>query len=130
MKEKVRLYRNLTNKCYSYMLRIPRLGWRVQGHTPSAYMENVRFLVYGSGRKRVLETGRKTVHAFIEGSFLGPTLVAPDDLTLNIWEIKRVRYNPKVNATFVDTDNKPVYGAEQVWVTPVGVFARGLRYEV
>lgn len=41
--------------------------WKVIGHPASVSLNSVRFLVYQSGRDRVLREKKKYVHAFVEG---------------------------------------------------------------
>jgi hypothetical protein len=89
---KVDVYWNLHRKLYSVRDRSTGL---VIAHVRRIRMEDVEFVVQPAGRERVRETGRKSVHAFVRGTWLrnggGATALA----------FTAVTYNPYVNDTFV-----------------------------
>jgi hypothetical protein len=58
----VDVYRNLHKGCYSV-----RQGGKVRAHMDMVRMTHCRFVVSESGRVRVVESGRKNVHAFVRG---------------------------------------------------------------
>lgn len=60
----IRIYRNLHRQCLSIMQ-----AGKVACHAENVLMQNVRFIVSRAGQKRVRETKRKNVHAFIEGTW-------------------------------------------------------------
>lgn len=58
----VRVYRNLTRQCLSL-----QAAGRVIGHAHVLLVEDARPVISEAGRQRVIATGRKTVHAYVEG---------------------------------------------------------------
>lgn len=114
-----RIYRNLTKNCWSVQHRTPK-GWRVQAHQRALIAKDVDFVVYDSGRQRVLSTGHKNVHAYLVTS----TLLTPDEAAahqpvLDPWV--PFTYDPRVHTTFVIKDtNKPIQKATAVMLTPDG----------
>ena len=59
---KVEVYKNLRKQCFSI-----RQKGKVIGYALVLAMSNVEFVVQQGGRKRVLESGQKNVHAFLRG---------------------------------------------------------------
>lgn len=62
---RVKVYRNLTKKCYSVM--DPKTG-RVVAHSFAVCLKDVTFQVQQAGRERVLREKKKFVHAFVIGT--------------------------------------------------------------
>lgn len=87
----VQVYRNLTKKCYS----IRQFG-QVVAHSNSLCLANAKFIVNEVGRDRVRKTGRKQVHAVVEGYIKnsGCGVTEKDELQCEI------RYNPVYNDYF------------------------------
>lgn len=111
--ERVRVYRNLHKGCFS----VQGADGRVAGHVQTIVLRDVKFVVRPAGRKKVLETKRKNVHAFAVGvpiSFLDHAPV--------IQTGKRVSYNPYKAPTFVDEDNNPVLTASIAQVDSQGIW--------
>lgn len=114
---RVRVYRNLHKRCYSILHKVPRVGWRLRGHVDMIFLEDVEFIVSEAGRKRVLVTKRKNVHAFIEGEeidFIRNPLkiknLADDKLSQ-----KLVKYNPYAGESFMlltPNDRLPIFRAK------------------
>ena len=125
-----RVYRNLHNGLYSVQQRVRGKGWRVAGHRASVYLTSVLFRVSDAGRSRVLrEKKKKNVHAFVIGVYHGPTLVAEDDLCLDYKGVTSVTYNPyKAPFFFEKATGGQVRAADEAWVTPKGVFVRGVKF--
>lgn len=73
-----RVFRNLTRKCFSVQVRVTGKGWRTVAHASHVALSGVSFLVSENGRQRVLQTGRKHVHAFVQGELLAWSGVARD----------------------------------------------------
>lgn len=122
-----RVYRNLHRKCYSLQQRVTGKGWRVQGHRSGVYLSDATFEVSESGRQRVLATKKKNVHAFVRGRYCGPTFGEPE--VLQELGASRLSYNPYRGGHFVDMNTGlPVAGAQSVWLTISGVYAKGLVY--
>lgn len=63
----VRVFRNLTRKCYSIQARIPRKGWRTVAHAEAVEVIMANFHVSQAGRDSVLRTGKKVIHAWVQG---------------------------------------------------------------
>jgi hypothetical protein len=115
---RVEVYRNLSRPdgpWYSV-----RQGGRVIGHTKDIELNDCFFIVQQGGRRKVIATGRKNVHAWIYGRIkivdYGP-LVGP--LT--------VKYNPYHDKSFVyitpSGDVAPILSAVSVHINGGGVTA-------
>ena len=89
------VYWNLHEDCYSI-----RVKGKVVQHARQLIVENPTFVVQPAGRKRVLETRRKNVHAFVRG-----------DVTVVRHQPRRpagsvsVTYNPYESDAFVRRDD-------------------------
>lgn len=75
---KVKVYRNLRNKCLSVQFQ-----GRVIAHVDSVTLEGVTFKVSQSARRRVLETKQKNVHAFVCGIISSATRELVEPVTYN-----------------------------------------------
>lgn len=64
---KVDVYRNLNDQCYSVRSRESEDYGTVIEHVQRATLRDVEFVVQPAGRQRVLDEGRKNVHAFVRG---------------------------------------------------------------
>lgn len=103
--KKVKVYRNLTKRCYS----IQQAG-RVVGHCAGFRLNLVGFQVSEAARQRVISTGRKNVHAYIVGNLLSYSqsldLVGlykhyPD-------KFNAITYNPYKYNSFIYKDNERI----------------------
>ena len=101
---KVRVYYNVRKKKFSVQSE-----GKVIAHLSSMVLRNPIFKVSEAGRKRVLKTKRKNVHAFIIGDIetyfepIGPT--------------ESVGYNPYVYPNFIRyKDLSPVHSAQIAWL--------------
>jgi hypothetical protein len=101
--ENVMVYRNLTRNCWSIKDMATN---RVIGHAVSLELIGVQFKVSVSGRERVIRERKKYVHA---GGFGTCEKFDFDASTCN-W--KKVKYNPYVNATFVDEFGNAIHSAD------------------
>jgi hypothetical protein len=63
----VQVYRNLNRDCFS--IRDKKTGL-VVAYCNTATIQNAKFVVSATGHARVLKTGVRSVHAYIEGAFL------------------------------------------------------------
>ncbi len=128
--DRVKVYRNLRSpkdvKLYSVLGKENRVIDRVT----QLYLKDCKFIVRYAGQKRVRETGRKNVHAFIQGS-----IHQLDDLSNSYisyciqkrW-IHPVTYNPydnwrvasKMSNDFLYEDY--IESAPFVFIHPMGVF--------
>lgn len=82
----VKVYRNLTRKCYSV-----QQGGIVRCHVGRIELWQCKLKVSESGRQRVLKERRKNVHAFVEGR-----------VSAEFWGgwSKRLYYNPYEGPSF------------------------------
>lgn len=111
-----RVYRNLHRRCYSVQTKRPKVGWRLAFHTTSLTLTGVSFKVYERGREKVIQTGKKSVHAYVLGTLASPhILVYPTNLI-------RVSYNPFARGEFVRPDGSRVDKALTAHFTPTGVY--------
>jgi hypothetical protein len=147
---RVRVFRNLTSRCYSVQAQVfndrNRLVWRTVAHADSVTLADCRFRVSEAGRRRVLATGKKTVHAWIAGDLVAlggvirpawhlmphadiergaetPTAVRLPDPETGF----RLVYNPRKAPTFMVTDATPnamaTVGASTVHLSADGATA-------
>jgi len=114
---KVAIYRNLHKNCLSVQSRERVDYGKVIAYCKSIFVKRPKFIVREKGRLKVLEEGRKNVHAFIVGEC--PSL----ELWSWLRNIKmggnpttKVFYNPYKYSTFVDKDGNPVHKARAVVV--------------
>lgn len=118
------VYRNLHKKTYSL-----RSQGIVRAHADWVMLTDVTFKVSEVGRQKVIATRRKNVHAGCLGVQVSTDVnEIAANLLLQEKNLVQVWYNPYQTVTFVrkDTGEKCI-GADRVFVTPVGVFALGLR---
>lgn len=111
---KVEIYWNARIKTFSV-----RKDRKVVGHASKLMIRDATFHVSEAGRQRVLNSGHKNVHAFVRGELEGvvwdTTFVFGHAYEDNWTSSDRayaqvarkrlgteVRYNPRVNSTFVD----------------------------
>lgn len=109
--QRVRVYRNLTRKTYSIL--DPRTG-RVLGYSPEFTLAKATYKVSEAGRDRVRRTGRKTVHAFVEGHLTGDYVG---------WVIPQgtVHYNPRTHDTFTDERGNPAIAHDLIGLGQKGI---------
>lgn len=99
--KKVKVYFNLRNRQFSVMH-----NGAVVAHVPEVSLTDVRFNVHQSGHQKVLDSHRKNVHAFVEGTF---THQAESPQLLP----QGVKYNPYKYASFVRShDESPITSAK------------------
>lgn len=108
-RKRVRVYRNLNTGTLS--LQEKRNGsWKVTRHPKSIALKNVRFHVNEAGRLKVIETGQKNVHAFVEGELAK---------TCSLKKGQIVKYDPKKYRSF-KAGRKSIKAAEQVCIDSSG----------
>lgn len=107
----VEVYYNLHKKCLSVRHR-----GKVVLHTPAITLGNAKFVVREGGRQRVLQEGKKNVHAFVKGS----VFFEPIELELS----RNATYNPYKFSTFVDRDTLEALDE----VPLVRINGRSIRY--
>lgn len=79
---KVKVYFNLHKKLWSVLHMTPK-GWRLHSHMENLLLDDVTWKVSKAGRRRVLEEGRKNVHAFAIGT-----------LYMNTWALTQAEWHP------------------------------------
>ena len=126
---KVFVYWNLNKHCWSIRAREGQRRGRVIGHATQLSLTAVDMKVSEAGRQRVLETGRKNVHAGLAGILTGAVYLNagycedldPVETTAtqqqDFWGTPaRVSYNPRKGPTFVDCQTgAPVYRANDAY---------------
>lgn len=101
----VRVYRNLHNGLFSVLTKQDK-GWRLAGHVSQISLCSVHFIVSEAGRQRVLKTGKKDIHAYMQGC------LTTNEIFNKITENSRlveVRYNPYKTSKFMS-----FYDAEEI----------------
>tara|TARA_R100000231_G_C5226314_1_gene135170 strand:- start:80 stop:460 length:381 start_codon:yes stop_codon:yes gene_type:complete len=114
---KVAIYRNLQKNCLSVQSRERVDYGKVIAYCKSIFVKRPKFIVREKGRLKVLEEGRKNVHAFIVGEC--PSLKLWSwlrDIKMGGNSTTKVFYNPYKYSTFVDKDGNPVHKARAVVV--------------
>jgi len=112
----IRVYRNLRVGGYSV-----QQDAKVVAHAESLAMRQARFLVNEAGYLRVRATGRKTVHAYVEGYLSEGWRNRGHDVP------KRVTYNPRTSTGPYFTlahSGRRVDDVDWVFLGPGGVFVR------
>jgi len=98
---KVEVYYNLHRHLFSI-----RHKGKVIGHRRHVSLTDVKFAVQPAGRKKVLETGQKNVHAFVRGELVDYQNICHLDMP------KQVTYNPHKYESFVNKkDKSPIKSA-------------------
>ena len=119
---KVFCYFNLHKKLFSIRNQKTRL---VEGHSNLVALSNCKFKVSEAGRQRVLREKRKNVHAGVEGTFLGTSIMLMGEPIYDLEEdFVELTYNPYKYGTFVVKSTEvPVYSAKLVVLKDKQVFA-------
>lgn len=108
----VQVYRNLHKNKFSI-----RHKGKVIGHADYLMLKDAVFRVQPAGNQKVRDTGRKNVHAYIQGELCEkhghPNL-----------DLEAVTYNPYKHRSFVRKSTQmPIYQAPYVWLRTDEVFA-------
>jgi len=111
---RVDVYYNLHKKCLSI-----RHKGKVIHHTQTVELDDVTFVVSEKGRRRVVKTRRKNVHAVIRGTLI--------NYGLNYRNIDKrgsqVTYNPYIYKTFVLRKNaQPIHSAYKVIIVDKNIY--------
>jgi len=119
--QRVQVYRNLNKPGVTYSIRDAETGL-VLGHANRVLLNKCYFVVKQAGRKRVLETKKKNVHAWIEGHWgiihAGDNLLFTDGV--------KVKYNTYQNQTFVQEETgQHVLYTGLTYINEEGVYASG-----
>lgn len=110
--QQVEIYRNLNKPGITYSVRDAKTGL-VLGHASSLLLSRCKFIVNQRGRDKVVRTKRKSVHAWISGSFC--VIHAGDDKYFGNGTM--VSYNPYTNLYFeLAESGEPVIGASLIYI--------------
>ncbi len=102
--QRVHVYRNLHKNCWS--IKDDRTGL-VLGHAQNVLLKSAHFHVNERGRQRVLQTGNKNVHAWVDGYYWDSNEETP----IHTYKHSIAYYNPRKVDSFVDiTTNEPLSG--------------------
>ena len=112
----VRVFKNWKLGCYNIMQ-----SGKLLASAKQVRLSGVEFMVRSSGRKRMLEHGRRNVHAYAIGQLID--YVHPEDpRTLDKIEGRGVSYHPYQYAWFTDNETQaPVTGAQMAQFEESGV---------
>ena len=111
----VDVYRNLHKKTWS--IRDRKTG-RVVGHQKEVNVLDAKFVVQPSGRARVLQEGRKNVHAFVRGTLATYQEGLDDPRTFYLITPHAVRYHPyQAGHFFYDFPKNRIDKADMVELT-------------
>jgi len=103
---KVEVYYNLHKNVFSV-----RHKGKVLYHRRYVALTDVTFAVQPAGRKKVIDTGQKNVHAFVRGTLTNYSDISHTNLS------NEVTYNPYKYETFVSKDNeKPIFNSKSVFL--------------
>lgn len=104
LEKPIKVYKNLHKNCYSI-----KQGTLVVAHAERLCIKDVTFKVSEVNRQKVIETGQKNVHAFIEGFYTTSgmgTSAERNDLPVEVY------YNPYKTSKFMNKQyNKSLKGA-------------------
>ena len=115
--QRVAIYKNLHKNCLSIQSRERVDYGKVIAYCKSIFVKRPKFIVREKGRLKVLEEGRKNVHAFIVGECPSLKLWSSlRDIKMGGNSTTKVFYNPYKYSTFVDKDGNPVHKARAVVV--------------
>ncbi len=108
------VFRNLHQEGVTYSVR--NSEGKTILHTFGVVVKNPKFVVQPGGRKRVLQTGKKTVHAGVKGEIvLDPFEI--NDIIFQFSSKNKAYYNPYKYETFVTAEGKPIFSAEYAFLT-------------
>ena len=96
----VRVFKNWKLGCYNIMQ-----SGKLLASAKQVRLSGVEFLVRSSGRRRMLESGRRNVHAYAVGHLVDYVHPA-DTRTLAKIEGRRVSYDPYQCASFIDHETQ------------------------
>lgn len=112
----VRVFRNWKHDCYSIMQ-----DGVVRASARQVHLSEVQFLVRESGRRRMLASKRKSVHAYAVG-LLAAHVHPAQTVSLAGIHGRVAFYDPYRFDSFVDRDSlQPVHHADQVFLDESGM---------
>ena len=114
--EPMRVYYNIHRRCWSIQQKDRDSRWMVVGYAQSLVLKDCKLRVSEAGRQRVLASGRKNVHAYVQGYWV------PDSQVINTaWSVLDwhrpviVRYKPSEYRCFHHA-GRPVVEAPLVYL--------------
>lgn len=116
----VKVYFDLHQKTFSI-----QKGQLVHAKSDAVLLKDAKFKVNQNGRNRVIEEGKKNVHAKVHGVFASSIPQEDDFLERHVLgnNIKEASYNPFKFETFVDKETKePIHSADFVILQDRRVF--------
>ncbi len=103
-RQPVRVYWNFKHRCYSIFQ-----GGAVRASARAIHLDDVEFRVREAARRRMVEQGRKSIHAYAIGrlvDFVHPA----EDRELTPFSGPVVRYDPYRDTSFVSLDSgRPIH---------------------
>lgn len=121
MSQQVYVYRNLKHGRTARPLYSIMQNGRVIDRRHRVLLTGATFVVRPAGRLKVLQTGRKNVHAFVKGTLVdehGAFGIDADGADLPV----KVTYHPRTTDTFL-AEGRPVTGAGGVLLNERGISA-------
>jgi hypothetical protein len=113
----VRVYRNVNTGTLSVQEKTNN-GWRVTKHPHRIKLKNAKFKVNQTGRRKVLASKQKNVHAVIEGELVD---------TKSTISGNKIIYDPYKTSQFMLPSGKKVFQADIVSVDSKGnIRAKGI----
>lgn len=110
----IKVYRNLHRNCYSIVNTKTK---RVFAYRDEVILKNAKFCVQEGGRRRVLKSGQKNVHAFVIGEWVRSSMPFPGG------KYKEAYYNPHKTKKFINKKSKkPIERASVVLLGPGRVY--------
>lgn len=107
----VQVYWNLHKDTWSIRKKKPQ---RVLLYAPCVVLDECTFTVQQGGRKKVIRTQQKNVHAWVTGD-KPQVAMHPLDFNIDISTMREVSYNPYKHGYFYRVkDNRPIYSAGRV----------------
>lgn len=108
------VFRNLHQEGVTYSVR--NSEGKTILHTYGVVVKNPKFVVQPGGRARVLQTGKKTVHAGVKGEIVLDPLEI-NDIIFQFSGKNKAYYNPYKYETFVTAEGQPIFSAEYAFLT-------------
>jgi hypothetical protein len=82
----IRVYRNLNTGTLSAQEKVGG-SWKVTDHPNRVKLKNAKFMVNQGGRQRVIKSGQKNVHAYIQGELVGSGSVSGDKVVYDPYKM-------------------------------------------
>lgn len=121
-KQKVRVHRNLnkgkkTGEVWYSVLQKVIGRWLVMGYMKTVTLKQVVPRISKAGQRRVIKTGHKNVHAYLEGFICEYEIVMGD-------KFEKVRYNPYTTVGFIRESGNPFLWGDVVFLNKEGILSK------